>query len=168
MCSAGGVNPEGLDVGDLRIEWMKIKAHLCRAPSVPSSSSAYQRSDLSFNSVPLRLGEGVYVSICLTDGSSFSSKEIIHGPDVLNAFQGVSERKIRSLFEAVKKDENRYGAKSDLHIIIFDEIDSIAKKRGVAMGQHHMDDRLVNQLLTMVNISHISLFNFSFLLFFLD
>ncbi|GMP45665.1 hypothetical protein CsSME_00014114 [Camellia sinensis var. sinensis] len=69
---------------------------------------------------------------------------IIHGPDVLNAFQGVSERKIRSLFEAANEDENRYGAKSDLHIIIFDEIDSIAKKRGVAMGQHHMDDRLVN------------------------
>ncbi|GMP45666.1 hypothetical protein CsSME_00014114 [Camellia sinensis var. sinensis] len=70
--------------------------------------------------------------------------QIIHGPDVLNAFQGVSERKIRSLFEAANEDENRYGAKSDLHIIIFDEIDSIAKKRGVAMGQHHMDDRLVN------------------------
>ncbi|KAI8015465.1 Vesicle-fusing ATPase [Camellia lanceoleosa] len=76
---------------------------------------------------------------------------IIHGPDVLNAFQGVSERKIRSLFEAANEDENRYGAKSDLHIIIFDEIDSIAKKRGVAMGQHHMDDRLVNQLLTMID-----------------
>ncbi|KAF5939666.1 hypothetical protein HYC85_023925 [Camellia sinensis] len=52
---------------------------------------------------------------------------IIHGPDVLNAFQGVSERKIRSLFEAANEDENRYGAKSDLYIIIFDEIDSIAK-----------------------------------------
>ncbi|XP_028111378.1 vesicle-fusing ATPase-like [Camellia sinensis] len=34
---------------------------------------------------------------------------IIHGPDVLNAFQGVSERKIRSLFEAANEDENRYG-----------------------------------------------------------
>ncbi|CAL5383910.1 unnamed protein product [Camellia sinensis] len=58
---------------------------------------------------------------------------IIHGPDVLNAFQGVSERKIRSLFEAANEDENRY------------------VKRGVAMGQHHMDDRLVNQLLTMID-----------------
>ncbi|XP_028057712.1 vesicle-fusing ATPase-like isoform X2 [Camellia sinensis] len=76
---------------------------------------------------------------------------IINGPDVLNAFQGVLERKIRSLFKAAIEDENRYGAKSDLHIIIFDEIDSIAKKRGVAMGQYHMDDRLVNQLLTMID-----------------
>ncbi|KAL7262439.1 hypothetical protein ACSBR1_000754 [Camellia fascicularis] len=76
---------------------------------------------------------------------------IINGPDVLNAFQGVSEGKIRSLFKAANDDENRYGAKSDLHVIIFDEIDSIAKKRGVAMGQYHMDDRLVNQLLTMID-----------------
>ncbi|CAL5385688.1 unnamed protein product [Camellia sinensis] len=76
---------------------------------------------------------------------------IINGLDVLNAFQGVSESKIRSLFKPAIEDENRYGAKSDLHIIIFDEIESIVKKRGVAMGQYHMDDRLVNQLLTMIN-----------------
>ncbi|CAL5332633.1 unnamed protein product [Camellia sinensis] len=36
---------------------------------------------------------------------------IVNGPDVLNAFQGVSERKIRSLFKAANEDENRYGAK---------------------------------------------------------
>ncbi|CAL5383958.1 unnamed protein product [Camellia sinensis] len=52
---------------------------------------------------------------------------IINGPDVLNAFQGVSESKIRSLFKPAIKDENKYGAKSDLHIIIFDEIDWIVK-----------------------------------------
>ncbi|CAL5385680.1 unnamed protein product [Camellia sinensis] len=74
---------------------------------------------------------------------------IINGSDVLDAFQGVSERKIRSLFKAAVEDEKKIGAKSDLHIIIFDEIDSIAKNRGVGMGQNHMDDRLVNQLLTM-------------------
>ncbi|KAI8013393.1 Vesicle-fusing ATPase [Camellia lanceoleosa] len=52
---------------------------------------------------------------------------IINGPDVLDAFQGVSERKIRSLFKAAVEDEKNFGAESDLHIIIFDEIDSIAK-----------------------------------------
>ncbi|KAI8014875.1 Vesicle-fusing ATPase [Camellia lanceoleosa] len=52
---------------------------------------------------------------------------IINGPDVLDAFQGVSERKIRSLFKAVIEDEIFFGAKSDLHIIIFDELDSITK-----------------------------------------
>ncbi|KAF5939685.1 hypothetical protein HYC85_023944 [Camellia sinensis] len=56
---------------------------------------------------------------------------IINGPDVLNAFQGVSESKIRSLFKPAIEDENKYGAKSDLHIIIFDEIDWIVKIDGM-------------------------------------
>ncbi|XP_028094133.1 vesicle-fusing ATPase-like [Camellia sinensis] len=51
---------------------------------------------------------------------------IINGPDVLHAFQGVSERKIRSLFKAAIEDEIFF-AKSDLHIIIFDELDFITK-----------------------------------------
>ncbi|XP_028102216.1 vesicular-fusion protein sec18-like [Camellia sinensis] len=55
---------------------------------------------------------------------------IVNGPDVLDAFQG---------------------AKSDLHVIIFGEIDSIAKKKGSTMGLHHMDDRLVSQLLAMID-----------------
>ncbi|KAF5955422.1 hypothetical protein HYC85_008278 [Camellia sinensis] len=97
MCSAWGVNPEGLDVGDLSIEWMKIK------------------SAFGSRMVPPSLAKRLNL------------KHIVNGPDVLNAFQGVSERKIRSLFKAANEDENRYGAKSDLHIIIFDEIDSIAK-----------------------------------------
>ncbi|XP_028100674.1 vesicle-fusing ATPase-like isoform X2 [Camellia sinensis] len=56
---------------------------------------------------------------------------IINGSDVLDAFQGVSERKIRSLFKAAVENEKKFGAKSDLHIIIFDEIDSIAKVDGM-------------------------------------
>ncbi|CAL5383953.1 unnamed protein product [Camellia sinensis] len=84
---------------------------------------------------------------------------IINGPDVLYAFQGVSERKIRSLFKAAIEDENRYGAKSDLRIIIFDGIDLIAKKRGVAMGQHHMDDRLIDGMKVLNNIFIIATTN---------
>ncbi|CAL5332584.1 unnamed protein product [Camellia sinensis] len=66
---------------------------------------------------------------------------IIHGPDVLNAFQGVSERKIRSLFEAANEDENRY------------------VKRGVAMGQHHIDDRLIDGMKVLNNIFIIATTN---------
>ncbi|CAL5332647.1 unnamed protein product [Camellia sinensis] len=69
---------------------------------------------------------------------NLDSMKIINGPDVLDAFQGVSERKIR--------------AKSDLHIIIFDELDSIAKKRGADMGLRHMDDRLIDGLKVLNNI----------------
>ncbi|CAL5385604.1 unnamed protein product [Camellia sinensis] len=66
---------------------------------------------------------------------------IIHGPDVLNAFQGVSERKIRSLFEAANEDENRY------------------VKRRVGMGQHHMDDRLIDGMNVLNNIFIIATTN---------
>ncbi|KAL7245493.1 hypothetical protein ACSBR2_000763 [Camellia fascicularis] len=34
---------------------------------------------------------------------------IINGPDVLDAFQGVSERKIRSLFKVAVEDEKKFG-----------------------------------------------------------
>ncbi|KAI8014883.1 Vesicle-fusing ATPase [Camellia lanceoleosa] len=76
---------------------------------------------------------------------------IINGPDVLNAFQGVSERKIRSLFKAANEDENRYGAKSDLHIIIFDEIDSIAKFQDGKGG----NDSTAVQLSNLTEVLHI-------------
>ncbi|KAI8016339.1 Vesicle-fusing ATPase [Camellia lanceoleosa] len=70
--------------------------------------------------------------------------QIINGPDVLNAFQGVSEGKIRSLF-MTNEDENRYGAKSDLHVIIFDEIDSIAKDVLLfLLGSSDLYSRLTN------------------------
>ncbi|CAL5383947.1 unnamed protein product [Camellia sinensis] len=64
---------------------------------------------------------------------------IINGSDVLDAFQGVSERKIRSLFKAAVEDEKKFGAKSDLHIIIFDEIDSIAKEILENLHAFHVD-----------------------------
>ncbi|KAF5939684.1 hypothetical protein HYC85_023943 [Camellia sinensis] len=152
-CGCGGGERwcrQGSDGGDLRMEWM-MKAHLCRAPSVPSSSSAHQRSDLSSKTL-WTFGRAYMLNLKHVRGmllygppgsgktliarnicKLLNAKEplIIHGPDVLNAFQGVSERKIRSLFEAANEDENRYGAKSDLHIIIFDEIDSIAKIDGM-------------------------------------
>ena len=35
--------------------------------------------------------------------------QIINGSDVLDAFQGVPERKIRSLFKAAVEDEKKFG-----------------------------------------------------------
>ena len=34
--------------------------------------------------------------------------QIINGPDVLDAFHGVSERKIRSLFKGAVEDEKKF------------------------------------------------------------
>ncbi|CAL5385692.1 unnamed protein product [Camellia sinensis] len=64
---------------------------------------------------------------------------IVNGPDVLNAFQGVSERKIRSLFKAANEDENRYVTCISSYLI---KLIRLLRKRGVAMGQYHMDDSI--------------------------
>ncbi|CAK9181396.1 unnamed protein product [Ilex paraguariensis] len=76
---------------------------------------------------------------------------IVRGPEITQELYGASERQIRELFDAAEKDEKQYGSKSDLHVIIFDEIDSIGKKRGAAAGSFHHDDKIVNQLLTMID-----------------
>lgn len=53
------------------------------------------------------------------------------------------------------------GENSELHIIIFDEIDAICKQRGSVKDGSGVHDTLVNQLLTKVSFS--PWFNFSFL-----
>lgn len=77
--------------------------------------------------------------------------KIINGPEVLNKFVGESEKMIRELFEDAKKDQNLYGEKSSLHIIIFDEIDAICKRRGTTMFDAGVNDSVVNQLLSMID-----------------
>merc|ERR1712235_163300 len=54
---------------------------------------------------------------------------IVNGPEIEDVYIGQTEKNIRNLFEAAKADYRQYGMHSPLHIIIFDEIDSIAKKR---------------------------------------
>ena len=60
---------------------------------------------------------------------ALNSKEpkIVNGPEIMDKYQGESERKIRELFADAKQDEEELGDESDLHVIIFDEIDSICR-----------------------------------------
>ena len=43
---------------------------------------------------------------------------------------GGCEEKIRKLFEPAEKEMKEKGSDSDLHVIIFDEIDAICRARG--------------------------------------
>ena len=43
---------------------------------------------------------------------------------------GESEANVRKLFEDAEADQKANGAASELHVIIFDEIDAICKQRG--------------------------------------
>ncbi|AYV78062.1 MAG: N-ethylmaleimide-sensitive fusion protein [Edafosvirus sp.] len=75
--------------------------------------------------------------------------KLVNGPEVLNKFVGESEKNIRDLFGNAEADQKLYGNKSPLHLIILDELDSIAKSRGTSDGP--VADTVINQLLAKVD-----------------
>lgn len=78
-----------------------------------------------------------------------SSVKIISGPEIFDKWVGSSEENIRKLFEVAEKDKNP----KSLHIIIFDEIDSIFKERG-SMNSNAVYDNVVNQILSKMDGVH--------------
>lgn len=68
---------------------------------------------------------------------------VINGPEILNKYVGESESNLRRPFENAKKDPDC------LHLIIFDEIDSLCRKRGSSTSS--IGDTVVNQLLTLMD-----------------
>ena len=74
--------------------------------------------------------------------------KIINGPEVMNKYVGQSEENIRKLFDDAKNDKDNI----NLHVIIFDEIDAICRKRGNSSNTH--GDNVVNQLLSMIDGVH--------------
>ena len=78
--------------------------------------------------------------------------KIINGPEILDKYVGEAERNIRALFQDAEDEWKALGSRSQLHVIIFDEIDSIAKKRGSLVGdQSGVRDSCVNQLLSQLD-----------------
>lgn len=73
--------------------------------------------------------------------------KVVNGPEILNKYVGQAEENIRNLFSDAKNSD-------DLHIIIFDEIDAICKKRGRGGTLSGVNDSLVNQLLSMMDGVH--------------
>ncbi|GKV50892.1 hypothetical protein SLEP1_g57572 [Rubroshorea leprosula] len=53
--------------------------------------------------------------------------KIVKGPEVLSKFVGETEKNVRDLFADAENDQQTRGDQSDLHVIIFDEIDAICK-----------------------------------------
>ena len=81
------------------------------------------------------------------------SKEpkIVNGPEIMNKYVGETEKNIRDLFQDAKTDMQMLGEDSQLHIIIFDEIDAICKSRGTVNSGTGVHDSMVNQLLSMID-----------------
>lgn len=70
--------------------------------------------------------------------------KIINGPELLDKYHGESERKIRECFDDAKKNPK------ELHLLIFDEFDTIAGKRSNSDNNRNRDS-IVGQLLTMLD-----------------
>ena len=77
--------------------------------------------------------------------------KIVNGPEVLNKYVGASEENIRALFAEAEADQAAHKEYSELHVIIFDEIDAICKARGSVGGGSGVHDTVVNQLLTKID-----------------
>eukprot|EP01041_Mallomonas_annulata_P011047 gene11047-23098_t len=78
--------------------------------------------------------------------------KIVNGPEILDKFVGEAERNIRSLFADAEEEWTTRGPDSALHVIIFDELDAIAKVRGSLGGDGSgVRDSVVNQLLAMLD-----------------
>ena len=86
-------------------------------------------------------------------GKALNAKEpkIVNGPEIFDRYVGRSEEKIRGLFIDAEVDYLKYGDRSELHIIIFDEIDAICKKRGSSTSGTGVNDSVVNQLLSKID-----------------
>lgn len=101
-------------------------------------------------------------------GKMLNAREpkIVNGPEILSKYVGASEENVRKLFADAEKEVgilrlerpefliiSQYkekGDDSDLHIIIFDELDAITKQRGTTNSGTGVGDTVVNQLLSKV------------------
>ncbi|KAF3602108.1 hypothetical protein F2Q69_00034455 [Brassica cretica] len=86
-------------------------------------------------------------------GKMLNGKEpkIVNGPEVLSKFVGETEKNVRDLFADAENDQRTLGDDSELHVIIFDEIDAICKSRGSSRDGTGVHDSIVNQLLTKID-----------------
>ncbi|CUM63301.1 uncharacterized protein PRCAT00000872001 [Priceomyces carsonii] len=78
--------------------------------------------------------------------------KIVNGPEMLSKYVGASEENIRNLFKDAEAEYKQKGDESDLHVIIFDELDSVFKQRGLAKSDGTgVGDNVVNQLLSKMD-----------------
>ncbi|EEC43428.1 predicted protein, partial [Phaeodactylum tricornutum CCAP 1055/1] len=78
--------------------------------------------------------------------------QIVNGPEILDKYIGEAERRVRDLFAPAEQEYKVAGDDSALHIIILDEMDAIARKRGTMTSDTTgVRDSVVNQLLAKMD-----------------
>lgn len=80
---------------------------------------------------------------------------VVNGPELLSRWVGSSEENVRQLFADAEQDYSKHGDGADLHVLIFDEIDALCRRRGASDsssgGGNSVGDSIVNQLLTKLD-----------------
>jgi vesicle-fusing ATPase len=78
---------------------------------------------------------------------------LVNTPMIMQKFLGESEKVLQKYFEPAEKEFKEKGANSDVHIVIFDEIDAIFRERGRGDGSaaNMAYDSVVNALLTKMD-----------------
>ena len=87
----------------------------------------------------------------LANALNVAEFKVVNGPELFDKFVGETEKKIRDLFTNAEKDQKENGDEAGLHVIVFDEIDSICKARGTVNSGTGVTDSAVNQLLTKID-----------------
>ena len=87
----------------------------------------------------------------LANALNVAEFKVVNGPELFDKFVGETEKKIRDLFSKAEKDQKENGDEAGLHVIVFDEIDSICKARGTVTSGTGVNDSAVNQLLTKID-----------------
>jgi vesicle-fusing ATPase len=78
------------------------------------------------------------------------SIKIINGPELISSYVGKSEENVRNLF--IEAENDMKVNDSGLHVIVFDEFDSLCKKRGETSGvSGDVNDKVVTQLLSKID-----------------
>lgn len=77
--------------------------------------------------------------------------KVVNGPEMLSKYVGGSEENIRNLFKDAEAEYREKGEDSNLHIIIFDELDAVFKQRGSRSDGTGVGDNVVNQLLAKMD-----------------
>ena len=80
-----------------------------------------------------------------------NNRKVVNGPEVLSKYVGQAEENVRNLFAEAEAEYKDKGDASELHIIIFDEIDAICRQRGSVRDGTATHDTIVNQLLTKID-----------------
>ncbi|KAL3234930.1 Vesicular-fusion protein SEC18 [Nakaseomyces bracarensis] len=144
---------EDLGVGGLDKEFTKIfrRAFASRIfpPSVIEKLGISHVKGLLLHGPP---GTGKTL-IARKIGTMLNAREpkIVNGPEILSKYVGSSEENIRNLFKDAETEYRAKGEESSLHIIIFDELDSVFKQRGSRGDGTGVGDNVVNQLLAKMD-----------------